>query len=95
MKIELVSETRVSILDVSPEQFAVILDAVDELNRKGSPRRPFSRDFQGWLDGVRLELSKGAKLFRAQLMPQVATVYHLRPGASRDLDADSDEPVSL
>lgn len=75
---------RVSILDVSSEQFAVLVDAVADLNRKGNPCRPFSGDFQRWVDGVTLALSQGCKLFRMQRgKGGLGTVFHLVPSSDK------------
>lgn len=84
MKVKWTNEQRISILDISPEQLALIVDAVDELYRPNNPRRPFSREFARWVDELRLELSKGAPLYRTESRSHGAAIYHLRSGTDPD-----------
>lgn len=80
MRVLRTGDGRVSILDVSADQFAVLVDAVGDLNRQGNPHRPFSGDFQRWVDGVVLALSQGCKLFRMQRgKGGLGNVFHLVP----------------
>lgn len=78
MKIKQTAEGRVTLSDLSPEQFAVVLDAVDELNRKDNPLRPFSAEFAELVRKLREELSKGMALFEVEPRPRpVAPVYRV------------------
>lgn len=80
MKVVRSSQWRVSLLDVEPAQFALLVDAVAELNRGDSPMRPFSGDFQRLVDRLTLELSAGRGLFDCQYRGEaVSPVFRVVP----------------
>lgn len=63
MKVVRTAEGCASVLDLTPDQFRLLVDALGEVGRPDNPVRPFGSEFERFLNRLTLDLSKGCELF--------------------------------